>query len=174
MRVSARDSLTEQRASCAIHFIDKCSKSARGTRRPSLCGIVVRNDSWRRISMRQRSMMPASTGTLRSRTRGGCKTAPPGRADAGTTAPATRTIEDNRTAPRSNSITLRGPRLPLRNLALLFAPGSGVGLATAFTGILAPPSVECIVPSASVEPIFSATADQRILSATSTNQVVTI
>ena len=62
---------------------------------------------------------------------------------------------------------------PLRNPALLFAPASGIGLATAFTGILAPPSVECIVPSASVEPIPSPTADQRILSATSTNQVVT-
>ena len=54
---------------------------------------------------------------------------------------------------------------PLRNPALLFAPGSGIGLTTAVTGILAPPSVE---------PIPSATADQRILSATSTNQVVTI
>jgi hypothetical protein len=62
---------------------------------------------------------------------------------------------------------------PLRNPALLFAPGSGVDLTTAFTGILAAPSVEGIVPSASAEPITSVTADQRILSATSTNQIVT-
>ena len=68
---------------------------------------------------------------------------------------------------------LRDPDLPLRNPALLFAPGSGIDLTTAFTGILAPPSVECVVPSASVEPILSPTADQRIPSATSTNQIVT-
>jgi hypothetical protein len=62
---------------------------------------------------------------------------------------------------------------PLRNPALLFAPGSGVGLASAVTGIFVPPSVECIVPSASVEPITSSPADQPIPSATSTDQVVT-
>jgi len=61
-------------------------------------------------------------------------------------------------------ITLRDSGFPLRNPALLFAPASGIGLTTAFTGILALPSIE---------PIHSPTADQRILSATSTNQVVT-
>jgi hypothetical protein len=60
--------------------------------------------------------------------------------------------------------TLRDPGFPLRNAALLFASASGIGLATVFTGIFALPSVE---------PIPSPTADQRILSATSTNQVVT-
>jgi hypothetical protein len=62
-------------------------------------------------------------------------------------------------------ITLRDPGFPLRNAALLFASASGIGLATVFTGIFALPSVE---------PIPSPTADQRILSDTSTNQVVTI